>query len=95
MKKSKAGKAKQRKVVARKPSARKAVRKPAPSAAPAAVAPPQEASSIAPAAPATPTYPCSVLVIKGAEKIPVTVTSEAHHKRLVEEFGERHVEVQP
>lgn len=86
--KSKAGKSKKaaKKSAPRKQvTARKRIRKAAPAAAaPAAVAAPK----------APPEYPWNVVVTKGADKIPVTVTDEAHYTRLVDEFGAGHVEVQ-
>lgn len=39
-------------------------------------------------------YPCTVLVKKGSDSLPVQVSDEAHLKRLQEEFGANHVEVQ-
>lgn len=85
----KAGKSK-KKVAVRKPArkhtpSRKAAPKPA---APAG----QAAAPETPKAP--PEYPWNVLVLKGADKVPVTVTDEAHYARLCEEFGANHVEVQ-
>ena len=37
-------------------------------------------------------FPCKVMVSKGAEKIPVEVKDEAQRQKLVEEFGEANVE---
>lgn len=52
-------------------------------------------NAAAPQAAAMPTsFPCNVLVRKGAESIPVQVTDAAHLSRLQNEFGEKHVEVQ-
>jgi hypothetical protein len=86
----KAGKGK--KAAVRKPAPKKQVRSrkvaaPKP-AAPVQAAAPQEAVK------APPEYPWNVLVVKGAEKVPVTVTDEAHYKRLCAEFGAIHIEVQ-
>lgn len=83
MAKVKAGKAKGKKAAARKAPRRQV------KAAPAAA--PQEAQA---AAPKAMSFPCNALVTKGAEKIPVQVTDEAHYQRLVAEFGDGHVEVQ-
>lgn len=53
----------------------------------------------APAAPKqeepTVQYPCTVVVNKGTEKIPVQVKDAAHRARLVDEFGEKALEVHP
>jgi len=39
-------------------------------------------------------FPCLVMVSKGAERIPVTVKDAAHHAQLVEKFGEASIVVQ-
>lgn len=85
----KAGRAKARKSKTRK----KAVRRSAPKATPSAQVAPQAEQPVEQAQVAQ-TYPCNVLVMKGADKVPVTVTTEAQHKKLVEEFGAEHVQVQ-
>lgn len=85
--KSKAGKSKK---AAKKSAPRKHVaRKRTPKAAPVAAA--EQAQVVK----APPEYPWNVVVTKGADKIPVTVTDAAHYQRLVDEFGAGHVEVQP
>jgi hypothetical protein len=73
----------------KKPNAAPRARRAAPStAAPAAaVAQPQ-------APQAEQHYPCNVLVKKGGDQLPVTVTDAAHHQRLVAEYGAEQVEVQ-
>lgn len=88
--KRKAGRAKARKAPNRKTVARRS----APKAPPAAQPAPQEEQQPVEQAQVAQTYPCNVLVIKGADKVPVTVTTEAQHKRLVDEFGAEHVQVQ-
>jgi hypothetical protein len=80
--KQKAGKAKCRKPVARKPR-RQVVRNPA-AAAMAAAVPAKTGRS----------YPCKVIVSKGSERLPVEVKDAAHHAQLVEQFGESSIEVQ-
>lgn len=92
-----AGKKSKGKKAVRKSAPRKTVRKTAPrkqvapKAQVAAAAP--AAESTAPATKTPPEYPWNVLVIKGAETLPVTVTDEDHFKRLVAEFGASCVEV--
>lgn len=86
--KSKAGKSK--KAAARKPAPRKHNARKV--AAPKPAAP--VAEQVAPVAKTPPEYPWNVIVRKGAERIPVTVTDEAHYQRLVVQFGANHVEVQ-
>lgn len=68
----------------RKSAPRKAAPQRAPRAAPKAAAP----------AKVEQTYPCTVIVKKGAEEIPVIVSSTVHHARLINEFGEKNVELQ-
>lgn len=81
-----------KKPVASKPAAkRKAAPRPQVSAA--ASAGEAARASAAPAA-SDHVYPITVLIDKGAEKIPVIVGSRVQHARLIQEHGEAHVKVQ-
>lgn len=75
----KAGKAKKS-----KPSRKPSTRRPAPRNAPVA------SSAAAPEQ----TFPCTVLVSKGGDKLPVQVQDAAHLAKLREEHGATGVEVQ-
>lgn len=75
-------KVKGKKAPVRKPARKNAVRK---STAPAQVKAQPKAAL---------TFPCNVIVKKGAERVPVEVKDAEQHAKLVLEFGENSVEVQ-
>ncbi len=88
MSKSKAGKQKAKKGM--KKAARSAPKKQVRRAAPAQQAAPSEQRQVK----APPEYPWNVIFKKGADRLPVTVSDQAHYERLCTEFGAEHVEVQ-
>lgn len=93
MSKRKPGKKKEQRKV-KKAAPRKVARRQAPKASPAQqpqAAQQQHEEKVAPKAP--PEYPWNVIVHKGEEKLPVTVTDPDHYARLCEQFGAAHVEV--
>lgn len=86
MSKAKAGKKAKGKAKARKYAPRRRINA-APQAASAAPAETVEHK-------APPEYPWNVIVHKGADRLPVTVSDRAHYERLCTEFGAKHIEVQ-